>query len=198
MAWAEQWENSEAAMLKILRRFGRTDGAEIAEAALVLPIVFMFLLGIVWFGRAFQIYSTITQAAQQGAVTAARPVCATCAQPGDNWNSTNFPGNTTVENSVFSVMDASSLDRSQIIMYVPVVTSSPGPVPPAGGCGTTANGITICRAVLLNPSGAVPPPPPQWGTIVSFQYPFKFNLPFTSLNMQQIVLRAQAQSRMEN
>jgi len=33
---------------------------------------------------------------------------------------------------------------------------------------------------------------------VSFQYPFQFNLPFTSLNMQQIILSAQAASRMEN
>jgi hypothetical protein len=185
-------------MLRIERQLGRADGAEIAEAALVLPVVFMFLLGIVWFGRAFNIYSTITQAAEQGAATAARPVCATCPIGAGTWNGTSFPGDTAVENSVFSVLDASSLDRSQIIMYLPVVTLSPGPVPPPGGCGTTANGITICRSVLLNPSGAVPPPPPQWGTIVSFQYPFQMNLPFTSLNMQQIVLKAQAQGRMEN
>ena len=184
-------------MLRIMRKLGREDGAEIAEAALVLPLVFMFLLGIVWFGRAFNIYSTVTQAAQQGAATAARPACATCGQPVDNWNGTTFPGDTTVENSVFAVMDASSLDRSQIIMYLPMAITCPPPAPP-GNCGTTGNGISICRSVLLNPSGAVPPPPPQCGTIVSFQYPFKFNLPFTSLNMQQIVLKAQAQSRMEN
>jgi len=189
-------------MLKIMHRLGRADGAEIAEAALVLPLVFMFLLGIIWFGRAFNIYSTITQAAEQGAKVAARPACATCSAPADNWNGTYFPGDTTVENSVLAVMEASSLRPNQIIMYVPVVTSSPGPppdgTPPPGGCRTTSNAITICRAVLLNPSGATPAPPPQWGTIVSFQYPFQMILPFTSLNMQPIVLKAQAQSRMEN
>src|SRR5450756_2581669 len=63
----------------IARRFASTEAAEIAEAALVLPPVFMLLLGIIWFGRAFNIYSTITQAAQQGAITAARASCATCA-----------------------------------------------------------------------------------------------------------------------
>src|SRR5260221_9795826 len=105
-------------MLKVLRKLASSDGTEIVEAALVLPLVFMFLLGIIWFGRAFNIYSTITQAAERGAATAARPFCATCGQPGDNWNNTGFPGNTTVENSVFAVMDASSLDRNQIIMYV--------------------------------------------------------------------------------
>jgi len=40
-------------MLNLLRKLERPDGAEIAEVALVLPLVFMFLLGIVWFGRAF-------------------------------------------------------------------------------------------------------------------------------------------------
>ena len=178
-------------MLKILHKLGRTDGTEIVEAAVVLPLVFMFLLGIVWFGRAFNIYSTITQAAEQGAATAARPACATCGQP-DQWNSTSFPGDLTVESSVFSVMKASSLDTSQIIVYFPVVISCLPPAPP-GGC-TTTNNVTICRSVVLNPAGATP----QCGTIVSFQYPFQMNLPFTSLNMQQIVLKAQAQSRMEN
>lgn len=181
-------------MVRVLRKLGRTDGAEIAEAALVLPLVFMFLLGIVWFGRAFNIYSTITQAAQQGAVTAARPACATCGQPGDNWNSTSFPGDTTVESSVFSVMRASSIDPNQTIMYIPGGLQFCPPPIPTGGCTTTATGVSVCRSVVLNPTGT----PPQCGTIVSFQYPFKMNLPFTSLNMQQIVLKAQAQSRMEN
>src|ERR1700686_2445626 len=62
----------------IARKLERTDGAEIAEAALVLPLVFMLLLGIIWFGRAFNIFSTIQQAAQQGAIAAARASCATC------------------------------------------------------------------------------------------------------------------------
>src|SRR5882762_1863643 len=184
-------------MLKVLRKLGRSDGTEIVEAALVLPIVFTFLLGIIWFGRAFNIYSTITQAAQQGALTAARPACATCTQGCDwkdgNSTDTNFPCDATVESSVSAVMKASSLDPNQIILYMPVVLSCPDPAPPST-CGTTSSGITICCSVLLNPSTS----PPQCGTIVSFQYPFKLNLPFTSLNMQQIVLKAQAQSRMEN
>jgi hypothetical protein len=182
-------------MLKVLRKLGRSDGTEIVEAALVLPLLFMFLLGIVWFGRAFNIYSTITQAAEQGAKTAARPACATCTLPADNWNGTNFPGNTTVENSVFSVMAASSLNSSQVRTYFPLLPNCPSPpAPPNAGCITTANNVTVCRSVQLNGVAT----PPQCGTVVSFQYPFRMNLPFTSLNMQEIVLKAQAQSRMEN
>jgi Flp pilus assembly protein TadG len=176
-------------MRRVKRQLACENGAEIAEAALVLPIAFMFLFGIVWFGRAFNVYSTITQAAQQGALTAARRTCATCG------NNTN---DTAVVNAITDVLQASHLDPSQISANSnpPTVTASCSSQAPAPSCNTTAGNITICRSVILNPTGATSPV--QCGTIVSFQYPFQFNLPFTSLNMQRIVLTAQAQSRMEN
>src|ERR1700722_3072841 len=64
-----------------------TRGQEIAEAALVLPIVFMVLIGIFWFGQAFRIYGTLAQAARVGARAAADPACSTCVSavtPGTN------------------------------------------------------------------------------------------------------------------
>src|ERR1700722_17421831 len=143
-----------------------TEGAEIAEAAVVLPLVFMLLLGIVWFGRAFNIYSTIQQAAQQGAITAARATCATCGS--------NFPGAGVVDNAIFAVMQASSLDPSQI--QIPPASPTcgtqpcgacPPPYPPApssGSCSPTAK-IFLCQNVQLNPAGQ----PPQCGSVVSFQ-----------------------------
>ena len=64
-----------------LRKLGsETVGAEIAEAAAVLPLMFMILLGIFWFGQAFSIYGAITRAAQEGARAGAAPSCATCTQ----------------------------------------------------------------------------------------------------------------------
>jgi TadE-like protein len=176
-------------MRNILRELENEAGAEIAEAAMVLPIVFMFLLGIVWFGRAFNIYSTITQAAQQGAITAARPACATCTQA-NPWGATNFPNDATVTGVVEGVLKSSSLDPAQILAKVPPVSFCASP---AGACSAIDN-ITVCRNVQLNPAAQ----PLQCGTVVSFQYPFQFYLPFTSLNMQKIILSAQAQSRMEN
>jgi hypothetical protein len=180
-------------MIKILRKLEGTDGTEIVEAAVVLPLLFMFLLGIVWFGRAFNIYSTITQAAQHGAVTAARAACATCPAPADNWSGTTFPGDTTVSNAVYAITDASNLDRSLITQNFP---GSPFPAcplpaePPACSSGS----ITICRSVVLNGNST----PAQCGAVVTFKYPFELYLPFTSLNLQQVMLTAQAQSRMEN
>jgi len=171
------------------RKLGSTDGAEIAEAALVLPLVFTLLLGIIWFGRAFNIYSTIQQAAQQGAITAARATCATCA------TSNTFPNDTTVTGVVETLMKSSSLDTTQIKPSNPGLPACASP--PGGGCPPpTIDNITICRNVQLNLP--VPNQLVQCGTVVSFQYPFTFNLPFTSLNLQQIVLSAQAQSRTEN
>jgi len=172
---------------RISAKLENTDGAEIAEAALVLPLVFMLLLGIVWFGRAFNIFSTIQQAAQQGAITAARSSCVTCGN--------NASSDATVDNAIYAVMQASSIDPAQI----PVNSNPPSPTfcaNPPGACTTTGN-ITICRNAQLNPT-AGNTEAPQCGTVVAFQYPFKFYLPFTSLNMQKIILSAQAQSRMEN
>ena len=189
-------------MLKIVHKLAASEGAEIAEVAMVLPVVFTLLLGSVYFGRAFHIYSTITQAAQQGATTAARPTCATC--PASGWSGTTFPDDTTVENSVLAVMDASRLDRMQIIAYTPSGLQAcpdpppPIPPPPAMSCPTTTNNITICRRVWLNPSASPDPPPPQCGTIVSFRYPYQFNVPFTTLGLQPTIMKAQAQNRMED
>jgi len=180
-------------MLKILHKLGRTEGAEIAEAALVLPLVFMFLLGIIWFGRAFNIYSTMSQAAQRGAIAAARPTCATCPPPpAGNWSGTNFADDTTVDNAVYAVTDLSNFDRNLIAPNPPV----PGPTfcPPPNGCSPSTGRITICRSVALNG----PATPAQCGVLVSFKYPFQLYLPFTSLNLQRIDLTATAQSRMEN
>jgi hypothetical protein len=174
---------------RITGRLVRTDGSEIAEVAVVLPLVFMLLLGIVWFGRAFNIYSTIQQAAQQGAITAARATCATCGDA--------IATDATVTSAVAAVMNSSNLDPTQIQLSNPGLSLCPSPpAPPGGGCTSAINNITICRNVQLNLP--VSTQPAQCGTVVSFQYPFQFNFPGTSLNMQQIILSAQAQSRMEN
>jgi Flp pilus assembly protein TadG len=173
---------------RIAFQLANADGAEIAEAAMVLPLVFMLLLGIIWFGRAFNIYSTIQQAAQQGAITAARSSCATCgnAQAADS----------AVTGVVEAIMNSSNLDVSQIkasTLSTPPPCASPYPV---GSCTPEPDKVTVCRNVQLNPPATTQPV--QCGTVVMFQYPFAFNFPGTSLNMQQIILSAQAQSRMEN
>ena len=84
-------------------------GAEIAETALVMPIMFMVLLAIFWFGRAYNVYSTITYAAREGAMTAARASCADCGNAP--------PLDTAVATRVSDVLRASKLDPNQIATY---------------------------------------------------------------------------------
>lgn len=174
-------------MRTLVHKLRKADGAEIAEAALVLPVVFVLLLGIIWFGRAFNIYSTIQQAAQQGAITAARSTCVTTC--GDTPASDG-----SVVGAVSAVMQASSLDPTQIQAYSVTLFSCIDPFPVLT-CPPTTSGITICRQALLNPPPS-PNQPPQCGIIVSFRYPF--NSPFAFLNLQGKLMTAQAQSRMEN
>src|ERR1700726_884428 len=88
-------------------------GAEIAEAAAVLPLMFMILLGIFWFGQAFSIYGAITRAAQEGARAGAAPYCTTCRSP--NSSATN------AVNAATNAMIASKLD--------PTLTRFPVPAP---------------------------------------------------------------------
>ena len=79
-----------------LRKLARESrGAEIAEAAAVLPLMFMILLGIFWFGQAFSIYGAITRAAQEGARAGSVPYCVTCSS-----------GNSPAENAVTAVQTA--------------------------------------------------------------------------------------------
>ena len=80
-------------------------GAEIAEAAVILPLLFMLLFGIMWFARAFNIYATVNRAARAGALAAARPTSATFGNA--------FPDQAYVNNVVNPILTAAHLDPSQ-------------------------------------------------------------------------------------
>lgn len=171
-------------------------GSEIAEAAVILPLLFMFLLSIFWFGRAFSIYGTINHAAREGARTAAVEACANCSA-GSTWRGSTLPGDSTVASAVDNVLVAAHLDPNQTQPYMPnpIPPACPGAVP-SGVCATASGGgFTICRNVQLNAGSAAPP---ICGVIVSFRYPYQFVLPFTSLSKQRIFLRAEGQLREED
>lgn len=163
-------------------------GSQVAEAALVLPLVFMMLLGIFWFGRAFNIYATINHAAQQGARAGAAQTCATCGNT--SLLVTQAPG------IIANLMQASHVDPSQIQAYTPSLNFCGGGSV-AGNCTNAGanNTITTCSNVQITPVAS--PGPPVCGVAISFQYPYQFWLPFTSLNMQQIALKVNVQMKGE-
>ena len=174
-----------------------THGAEIAEAAAVLPIMFMVIVGIFWFGQAFSIYGTITKAAQDGARAAVAPACTTCSSASDP--------STNAYSAVLSAMTAAHLDvtKMQLPSTVPTLTSCLG----SGAVSCDSSQGNMCVQGIQHSSGNLQEymvqlapastGPGVCGVAVSFQYPFRFWLPFTSLNKQQIWLQAQAQVRAE-
>jgi hypothetical protein len=178
------------------RSLGRDCAAEIAEAAVILPALFMLLLSIYWFGRAYTVYGAINQAARAGAQTAAVPACANC-NGGCTWPGSSLPCDKIVWDEVTDTLLAANLDPSKMIPSTPNPTPQPCPnVVPEGVCAKVSGGqFTICRNVVLNQGASSPP---VCGEIISFQYPYQFILPFTSLNNQRILLKAQVEMRGED
>jgi hypothetical protein len=162
--------------------------SQIAEAALVLPLAFMMLLGIYWFGLAFNIYATINQAAREGVRAGVAQTCATCG----NAHLLPSQGATVVTQA----MQVSSVDPTKIKQWgntTPTFCVNPLGSP-VGSCTVSSN-ITMCNYVLLSPPAAAGPP--VCGVTASFQYPYQFWLPFTSLNNQQILLTVDVQMKGE-
>jgi Flp pilus assembly protein TadG len=176
-------------MLAFRKFLAATSGAEIAETAAVLPILFTILLGIFFFGRAYNIYGTITQAAMQGARAAVAPGCATCPSAG-------LTADQVATNVVAPVLQASKLNTAAVQSYQPAACAcgtvgcgTPVACDPAGVSATPS----ICvqqNVTLANTAGNL-----QCGTSVAFQYPYGFNLPFRSFTLQ---MKATAQMRGEN
>jgi Flp pilus assembly protein TadG len=178
---------SESEMGRLKKIVSGTSGSEIAEAALVLPIFFLLMLGIYWFGRAFNVYSTINHAAREGARVAVAQSCATCGTPNASLTTNEIAG------QVAQSLQASSLDPGQV-QPVFVAHTTCGVILK---CQTATSGpaIRVCYNVQLQPAASLPAGSgaPACGVSVEFQYPYKFFLPFTSLNMQQIMLNAGVQ-----
>jgi hypothetical protein len=160
-------------------------GAEIAEAAAVLPIMFMVLLGIFWFGQAFSIYGAITRAAQEGARAGSVPQCTSCGSTA-TYNTYATAAQTAVSNALLT----SNLDPTQMPSVTPpTFTPCPGVVT---ACGPGQACVQLPVQLETQSQGTT-----DCGISVFIQYPFKFWLPFTSINNQQILLSASASARME-
>lgn len=94
------------------RLFGRLiaeeRGVELVEAALVFPLLFMLLIGLIWMGMAFSTYQTATRAAREGARLALAPNCSTCTNPGA------FPSDTDVQAVINNALSARGLDQTKV------------------------------------------------------------------------------------
>jgi hypothetical protein len=166
-------------------------GSEIAEFALVLPLLFLVILAIFWFGLAFNVAATAERAAKQAAQAAAKPTCVSCTN--------QFPNNTAIVNTLNSVLQAGHLDPQNKIAYSPAFACTAVPAP---DCSTAEN-VEICNnAPLTCGSASCQSPPvdcganPTRGVRVSFRYNFKSPVPLGSWS--QITIPASAQVNQED
>jgi Flp pilus assembly protein TadG len=185
---SELWPSMLNSLRSSVRRLAaETRGAEIAEAAAVLPLMFMMLLGIFWFGQAFSIYGAITRAAQEGARAGAVPSCTTCG------NTNLFAANAA--NAVNTALIASKLDPTQA--QPPFATPSFTACAGTPSCSGASSNFCVQVPVQLAAQGSSLGGAGVCGISVTFRYPFQFWLPFTSLNQQKVWLTASARVRME-
>ena len=184
------------------RRLARdTRGTELAEAAVVLPMLFMILMAIFWFGQAFRIYGTLTQATRAGARAAVAPVCATCPAAA---TSPGLVAQTAVQNA----MAAAHLSTDQLVPTTQWTT----PAPAQCQCRSTSPScttvpcdgtVTINMCVQENVQLSYPTNGQggmgTCGTAVSlrYKYPFHFSIPYTNLDLGNVQLPGEAQMRGE-
>jgi len=174
--------------MKGIKKLAATTGSEIAEAALVIPIFFMVLLGIYWFGRAFNTYATINHAAREAARAAVAQTCATCGTPNSSLTADQ------VADQVKQYMQASRLDPAKVSNLGGNRTSCSGGTVACSVVGASEPQVCVRFNVQLPASASLAGSgPPACGVSVEFQYPYQFPLPFTSINNQQIMLNAAVQ-----
>jgi TadE-like protein len=197
--------------MKCFRNTVGTEGQEVAEAALVLPIVFLILIAIFWFGRAFNISGTLERAAKEGALAASQATCATCG------NLFSSSPNTSVADAVQSVLSASSINVSSLQAYAPPFVCTPAVAPACTTTVTSSGGQTfnlqICSGAPLSCGvgaaagcGTASPPAcgtsPVYGTRIAIAYRFDWlRLSYSSGNLGRapsVTLPAVAQTVPEN
>jgi TadE-like protein len=176
-------------------------GTEIVEAAMTLPLLFMFLIGVLWFGLAFFIYGTLAQGTRAGAEAAVAPVCTTCVQPAN-------PANTIASNAQIAVHNAlasAHLSKTNLVATgswtPPLVcacgTASKAACTAAQTCNTSVTDVCVQENVQLSYPAAGGAG--TCGTSVSarYQYPFHFSIPLTDLDIGNVLLPGQAEMRSE-
>ena len=157
-----------------------TRGAELVELAFMLPFLCVLLIGIIWMGRAFNIWETLNRAAREGARVATTRSCASCGS--------TIPTVASVENAVLDSLTASSINSSNVTI-------------PSGCTGNLSSKICYQRDVVLNSGSSANDQ--ESGAIVSLSYAVSFPVPLTSGGgvrwlLGSITLTAQAQMREEN
>ncbi len=143
-------------------------GADVVEAAFVLPILLTLVFALYSFGRGWDIYRTMTRAAREGVHEAVTTSCAMC---GNSY--TPATGTGSIQSDiVFPALQAAGIDTSNSVL-----TSS------------YHQGVAV-----LAQDGSMP----VCGVYVTFSYPYNVTIPFLPWTLGTITLTTKVQMRYEN
>ena len=197
-----------------MRLWTDKSAAELVEFAVVIPLLFMVLFGMWWFGRAFNIYETLTRAAREGAVFGARTNGALDANRCGTENPPAFPCSAEIESKVLApalkasainVADLATIPKPNVRSCARGSFDPTSPCPVSGSqtkatCYTPSddgsNKIWVCRCVDMAPNN-LSGSNPECGVSITMAYPWKWRFPFTGLDGIVINIPASVQERQE-
>ncbi len=183
---------------------GNTRGAEIAETAMIMPLLFMMVMAIFWMGQAFRIYGTLGHAAR------ARGSRGGCASLHHVRSGRHRPGPDCPDRSP-ECAHSGELKRSTTCSQHAMDASHTLPMPHrrrhlyGRSLGSRAMVSVSNMCVQENVQLSNPSDPNSGGGMgtcgisvsMRYQYPYSFKIPFTAIDLGNIKLPGQAQMRAE-
>jgi Flp pilus assembly protein TadG len=161
-------------MRNLLTRLVESDAAEIAEFAIVLPILFFLVLAMFWVGQAYNISNNLNKAATDGLAAALKNTCATCGN--------TAASNTQIADAIEKAFQAGNLKSGNLRTYTPALSPScPTTVVSSSGTNYT---VDICTSLPLWPGSTVT------GTRIAMQYQMPIMSPvagFRNLTVSAVV-----------
>jgi Flp pilus assembly protein TadG len=158
-----------------------TQAAEIAEFAIVLPILLFLVLAMFWVGQAYNISNNLNKAATDGLAAALKNSCATCGN--------TAASNTQIADAIEKAFQAGNLKPNSLQSFSPT-PNCPSPVTSL----TSATGVTynveVCTNLALWPGSTIT------GTRVAMQYQMPIMSPVSSF--RTLRLSAVVQGRPES
>jgi Flp pilus assembly protein TadG len=165
--WFQVWRTEEA--------------AEIAEFAIVLPILFFLVLAMFWVGQAYNISNNLNKAATDGLGAALKNTCATCG----NTAATNVQ----IADAIEKAFQAGNLKAGSLTSFSPT-PACPSPITSLTSTSGVTYNVEVCTGLPLWPASTVQ------GTRIALQYQTPISSPVGAF--KNLTLAAVVQGRPEN
>jgi Flp pilus assembly protein TadG len=165
--WFQAWRTEEA--------------AEIAEFAIVLPILFFLVLAMFWVGQTYNISNNLNKAATDGLAVALKNSCATCG----NAAATNVQ----IADAIEKAFQAGNLKSGNLTSFSPT-PACPSPITSVTSSSGVTYNVEVCTGLPLWPASTVQ------GTRVAMQYRTPISSPVGAF--RNLTLTAVVQGRQES